>query len=76
MFTHPRPERTEDILTANLAGNNMDEHMESCWDEFEEDGIKVQYWNNDAVDDPIYALQLHEETWSIIDMKTILEWGL
>ena len=37
------------------------------------DDVKVQYWNDDAIDDPIYALQLHEETWSIIDMKTILK---
>ena len=35
MFTHPRPERTEVILTATLAGNNMkrilDELSENIW---------------------------------------------
>ena len=54
----------------------MDEYMESCWDEYCEDGVKVAYWNDDAIDDAVYALQLYDETWSIIDMKTILEWGL
>jgi hypothetical protein len=53
-----------------------DEYMWYAWEEYEFDGIKVQYWNQDSIDDPIYALQLHEETWSIMDMKTILEWGL
>ena len=54
----------------------MDEYMEDCWHEYEQDGVKVQYWNFEAIDDVIYALQLHEETWSIMDMKTLMEWGL
>lgn len=54
----------------------MDEFMEASWDEWIRDEVKVQYWNDEAVDDPIYALLLHKETWSIIDMKTVLEWGL
>jgi hypothetical protein len=52
------------------------EYMADCWDEWVFDEIQVQYWNSKSIDDPIYALQLHKDTWSIMDMKTILEWGL
>lgn len=48
------------------------------YEEFCEDDVTVQYWNDRSIDDPVYAFQFHRATdaWIIADMKTILEMGL
>jgi hypothetical protein len=42
------------------------------------DEVEVIYWDDDAIDDPVYALLFYEENdaWVIAGMKTILELGL
>ena len=54
----------------------MQEYRDACWDEWCYDEVQVQYWDEESVDDPIYAVLLNGRTWSIISMKTVLEWGL
>jgi hypothetical protein len=42
------------------------------------DEVEVQYWNDEAIEDPLYAFQFYEEndSWIIVSTKTILELGL
>lgn len=54
----------------------MKEYNKDCYDEWIVDEHQVQFWNDEAYDDPIYALLINKETWNIVSMKTVLEWGL